>query len=198
MSPRTDTPGRNGAQSGQSWLVTRDTVDMTRPARPLRPLSIAAEPQNIMVDASQVALADRRHAERFLPRRRLAHSRGIDITPNRKPIEPLQQADQGVPRNTDSGDLGELGRPQGSAQHQPVTAPRPQSARRRTRARPARAGDAVGSDQTRQLGRAGRRRDQSGRWRTSRSSSTASARSGIPRPMRYCAISASRPCSSAA
>ena len=40
-----------GAAPGQSWLVTPDTVDMTRRPPPVRPLTIAAEPQNIVVDA---------------------------------------------------------------------------------------------------------------------------------------------------
>ena len=44
-----------GAAPGQSWLVSRDTVDMTRPARPLRPLAIAAEPQSIVIDAHKTA-----------------------------------------------------------------------------------------------------------------------------------------------
>ena len=39
----------------------------------------------------QVRSADRRHAERLLLRRRLAAFRGIDISPNRKPIEPIRK-----------------------------------------------------------------------------------------------------------
>ena len=36
--PVTSLPVEMGAAPGQSWLVSRDTVDMTRQARPLRPL----------------------------------------------------------------------------------------------------------------------------------------------------------------
>ena len=54
--PVTDLPVEMGAAPGQSWLVSRDTVDMTRQARPLRAISIAAEPQNIVIDANKTAL----------------------------------------------------------------------------------------------------------------------------------------------
>jgi ureidoacrylate peracid hydrolase len=37
-------PVEMGAHPAQSWLVARDKVDMTRPAPPVWPLSIAAEP----------------------------------------------------------------------------------------------------------------------------------------------------------
>jgi hypothetical protein len=39
--PVTDQPVEMGAAPGQSWLVSRDTVDMTRQTRPPRALSIA-------------------------------------------------------------------------------------------------------------------------------------------------------------
>ena len=49
-------PVEMGTNPSQSWKVTPDAVDMTRPPPPVRPLSIAAEPQNITVDAAKSAL----------------------------------------------------------------------------------------------------------------------------------------------
>lgn len=79
-----------GAHPSQSWLVTPDAVDMTRPAPPLRPLTIAAEPQNIAVDASKSALLIVDMQNDFCTKGGWLDSRGIDIAPNRKPIEPLR------------------------------------------------------------------------------------------------------------
>src|SRR3546814_2079895 len=45
-----------GARPEQSWLVGRDVVDMTRPAKAVRPIKLAALPQNIVVDANKSAL----------------------------------------------------------------------------------------------------------------------------------------------
>jgi ureidoacrylate peracid hydrolase len=45
-----------GTRPSQSWKVTPDAVDMTRPAPPVRPLAVAAQPQNITVDAAKSAL----------------------------------------------------------------------------------------------------------------------------------------------
>lgn len=79
-----------GARPSQSWLVTADTVDMTRPAPPLRPLDIKAEPQNIVVDASKSALLIVDMQNDFCSKGGWLDSRGIDVTPNRKPIAPLR------------------------------------------------------------------------------------------------------------
>ena len=45
-----------GARPSQSWKVTPDAVDMTRPAPPVRPLAVTDEPQNITVDVAKSAL----------------------------------------------------------------------------------------------------------------------------------------------
>jgi ureidoacrylate peracid hydrolase len=79
-----------GAAPGQSWLVSPDTVDMTRPARPLQPLAIAAEPQNIVIDAHKTALLIVDMQNDFCCEGGWLHSRGIDVSPNRKPIEPIR------------------------------------------------------------------------------------------------------------
>jgi nicotinamidase-related amidase len=79
-----------GAAPGQSWLVTPDTVDMTRRAPPVRPLAIAAEPQNVVVDARKCALLIVDMQNDFCCTGGWLASRGIDISPNRKPIEPIR------------------------------------------------------------------------------------------------------------
>jgi nicotinamidase-related amidase len=85
----TGLPVEMGAAPGQSWLVSRDTVDMTRKARPPRPLSVAAEPQNIVIDACKTALLIVDMQNDFCTRGGWLDSRGIDVSPNRKPIEPI-------------------------------------------------------------------------------------------------------------
>lgn len=78
-----------GASPGQTWKVTADAVDMTRPAPPVRPLTVAAEPQTITVDIAKSALLIVDMQNDFCTRGGWLDSRGIDITPNRKPIRPL-------------------------------------------------------------------------------------------------------------
>ncbi len=78
-----------GVIPSQAWQVTPDRVDMTRPARPVRTVAIAAEPQNIVIDAHKTALLIVDMQNDFCSEGGWLHSRGIDISPNRKPIEPL-------------------------------------------------------------------------------------------------------------
>ena len=82
-------PVEMGAVPSQAWQVTPDAVDMTRPAPPLRPLTIDAEPQNIVVDAAKSALLIVDMQNDFCSKGGWLDSRGIDISPNRKPIGPL-------------------------------------------------------------------------------------------------------------
>jgi nicotinamidase-related amidase len=83
-------PVAMGAAPHQSWKVTPDAVDMTRPAPPVRPLSIEAEPQDIVVDAGKSALLIVDMQNDFCTPGGWMDSKGIDVTPNRKPIEPLK------------------------------------------------------------------------------------------------------------
>lgn len=83
-------PVEMGATPSQSWQVTPDVVDMTRPASPVRPLAITAEPQEIVVDAAKSALLIVDMQNDFCAEGGWLHSRGIDVSPNRKPIKPLQ------------------------------------------------------------------------------------------------------------
>jgi nicotinamidase-related amidase len=86
----TQPPIEMGAAPGQSWLVSRDMVDMTRAAGPLRAVSIAAEPQNIIIDARKTALLIVDMQNDFCCKGGWLDSRGIDVSPNRKPIAPLK------------------------------------------------------------------------------------------------------------
>jgi nicotinamidase-related amidase len=79
-----------GQSPSQGWLVTPDHVDMTRPARPIRALHLAAEPQSVSIDASKTALLIVDMQNDFCSEGGWLHSRGIDITPNRAPIAPLK------------------------------------------------------------------------------------------------------------
>ncbi len=83
-------PVEMGARQGQSWLVTSDVVDVTRPAPAVRPWSIDAEPQSVIVDAAKSALLIVDMQNDFCNEGGWLHSRGIDIAANRKPIKPLQ------------------------------------------------------------------------------------------------------------
>src|SRR5271154_6849373 len=78
-----------GTNPGQAWMVTPDAVDMTRPAPPVRPLAISAEPQNIVVDAAKSALLIVDMQNDFCTKGGWLDSKGIDVSPNRKPIGPL-------------------------------------------------------------------------------------------------------------
>lgn len=84
-------PVAMGAAPHQAWKVTPDAVDMTRPAPPVRPLSIDAEPQDIVVDAGKSALLIVDMQNDFCTPGGWMDSKGIDVTPNRKPIEPLKR-----------------------------------------------------------------------------------------------------------
>ena len=91
-----------GTSPSQAWQVTSDAVDMTRPALAVRPLSMAAEPQNITVDAAKSALLIVDMQNDFCTKGGWLDSRGIDISPNRKPIQPLAALitafrDNGIP-----------------------------------------------------------------------------------------------------
>lgn len=79
-----------GQHESQGWLVEPEHVDMTRPPKPVRPLKLDAEPQSITIDANKSALLIVDMQNDFCTEGGWLHSRGIDISPNRKPIEPLR------------------------------------------------------------------------------------------------------------
>jgi len=84
-------PMMMGATPENAWQVSPDLVDMSRPARPMRRLRLDAEPQSIIVDANKSALLIVDMQNDFCAKGGWMDSKGIDVTPNRKPIEPLSR-----------------------------------------------------------------------------------------------------------
>jgi ureidoacrylate peracid hydrolase len=79
-----------GAAPQTSWMVSPAEVDMTRRAPSVAPLRISAEPQDIVVDARKTALLIVDMQNDFCTEGGWMHSKGIDVSPNRKPIAPLR------------------------------------------------------------------------------------------------------------
>ncbi len=197
VTAKPSVPVEMGTSPSQSWRVTPDAVDMTRPAPPVRPLSMAAEPQNITVDAAKSALLIVDMQNDFCTRGGWLDTRGIDISPNRKPIKPLADligafrksgipvvwVNWGVRKDllNISPSLRHAHNPRGDEPGiaQPVPGTRSEVI----------AAGSWGAQVVDEINPGDK---------TCRSSSTASARSGTPRPMPCCATWASRRCSSAA
>jgi ureidoacrylate peracid hydrolase len=74
-----------------SWTLNVDHADLRRPARPARPIAIAAQPQTLTIDLARTALVvvdmqnDFCHPDGWLA------GIGVDVTPARAPIPVLQQ-----------------------------------------------------------------------------------------------------------
>lgn len=81
-----------GLDESEGWIVEHDHVDMTRQPRQVRPIHLNAEPQSVTIDANKTALLIVDMQNDFCTEGGWLHSRGIDITPNRKPIAPLKAA----------------------------------------------------------------------------------------------------------
>lgn len=79
-----------GASPRTAWRVSARAVDMTRPAAPVRPLSVIDSGRALTIDLAKTAIVvvdmqnDFCHAEGWL-----AHI-GVDVSPARAPIAPLQ------------------------------------------------------------------------------------------------------------
>lgn len=92
-----------GPHPSNRWWVSERTVDLSRPdPRPVRPVAVAAEPQSVTVDANRIALVIVDMQNDFCTPGGYLHHRGIDVTPDRAPIEPLRRLipvlrAQGVP-----------------------------------------------------------------------------------------------------
>jgi len=81
-----------GSAAANQWLVSEDEVDMTRSApRPVRRLGIAAQPQNVVVDATRSALVIVDMQNDFCAQGGYLDYRGVDYAADRKPIRPLAQ-----------------------------------------------------------------------------------------------------------
>ncbi|MBP7658680.1 MAG: isochorismatase family protein [Burkholderiaceae bacterium] len=80
-----------GSHPSNQWRVDGRTADLSRAVRkPVRPVALAAEPQSLIVDANRSALVVVDMQNDFCCKGGYLDYRGIDITPDRAPIGPLQ------------------------------------------------------------------------------------------------------------
>src|SRR5882672_9682939 len=78
-------------RAGYAWSASAREVDMaTPPAKPV-PLRIAAAPQNITIDLKRSAMVVIDMQNDFCTEGGWVDSLGVDYTPDRKPIKPLQK-----------------------------------------------------------------------------------------------------------
>jgi nicotinamidase-related amidase len=81
-----------GSHPANRWRVDAGRADLSRAERrPVRAVEIAAEPQRVVVDAHRSALVVVDMQNDFCARGGYLDYRGIDITPDRAPIAPLQR-----------------------------------------------------------------------------------------------------------
>ncbi len=81
-----------GPNSRNQWRVSSDHVDMVRPQRRTQAAHIAAAPKPITVDFGRAAVIVIDMQNDFChPKGWLASEIGVDVTPCRAPIEPLQR-----------------------------------------------------------------------------------------------------------
>jgi nicotinamidase-related amidase len=79
-----------GSAPVNRWRVSREMVDMVRPPPTPHPLAATAEPQNIVIDLARTAVIVIDMQNDFCsPHGWLSHI-GVDVTPVRTPIAPLQ------------------------------------------------------------------------------------------------------------
>jgi len=80
-----------GSHPSNQWQVDARTADLSRAVRkPVRQVALAAEPQSLIVDANRSALVVVDMQNDFCCKGGYLDYRGIDITPDRAPIAPLQ------------------------------------------------------------------------------------------------------------
>jgi len=78
-----------GSARGNQWRVGPKTVDLVRPPREPRPLSLAAEPQDLVVDLAHSAFVIVDMQNDFCEKGGYLDYRGVDYTLDRKPIAPI-------------------------------------------------------------------------------------------------------------
>lgn len=80
-----------GSSTRNQWRVSAGDVDMVRAARPARPVRVDAAPQAVAFDLARSALVVIDMQNDFChPNGWLGHI-GVDVTPLRRPIEPLRR-----------------------------------------------------------------------------------------------------------
>ena len=80
-----------GARVGAQWQVSRTHADLTRPSRPVRPLTLAAQPQTLSIDLAKTAMIVIDMQNDFCTEGGWLDHIGVDFAPARKPIAPLQR-----------------------------------------------------------------------------------------------------------
>jgi nicotinamidase-related amidase len=84
-----------GSAPGNQWRVGANHVSLVRPAVESRPVALSAEPQDLVVDAARSAFVVVDMQNDFCAKGGFLDYRGVDITPDRKPIDPIARI---VPR----------------------------------------------------------------------------------------------------
>ena len=80
-----------GSHPANRWQVDAQTADLSRADRkPVRRVALAAEPQSVVIDANRSALIVVDMQNDFCSKGGYLDDRGIDVTPDRAPIAPLQ------------------------------------------------------------------------------------------------------------
>jgi nicotinamidase-related amidase len=91
-----------GSSRFYRWRVNAGHVDMTMPAPPSRPITIAAAPQSVTIDLERTAIIVIDMQNDFCAKGGWVDHLGVDYSPDRAPIAPLQRVlpalrKQGVP-----------------------------------------------------------------------------------------------------
>jgi ureidoacrylate peracid hydrolase len=78
-----------GARAGSQWQVNAAHADLTRPARPVRRMALAAQPKEIAIDLGKTAMLVVDMQNDFCAKGGWLDHIGVDFTPARRPIAPL-------------------------------------------------------------------------------------------------------------
>ena len=84
-------PGRLGPVRGFHWKATATHVDMSTPLAPPRPLTLPTAPQTVTLDLARTALVIVDMQNDFCAAGGWVDHLGVDYTPDRAPIAPLQR-----------------------------------------------------------------------------------------------------------
>jgi nicotinamidase-related amidase len=80
-----------GSARANSWRVALEQVDLVRPRIEARPFMLEAAPQSLRCDAARSAFIVVDMQNDFCAKGGFLDYRGVDITPDRKPIEPIKR-----------------------------------------------------------------------------------------------------------
>lgn len=77
--------------AGYTWGADANHIDMATAPTPPRPLYVQAEPQTVTIDLGRTAMIVIDMQNDFCAQRGWVDHIGVDFTPDRKPIKPLQK-----------------------------------------------------------------------------------------------------------